>query len=113
MRGFFLIVAGGLVSSILGGVLGGIIGWISPEFVELVTDPHPVADPVRLGAGLGVVSGLLLGAAAMAFSLLVGVFRTWVTRGRSGQIEVLESEPHSSRTAASVEAGFVRHDRQP
>jgi hypothetical protein len=84
MRGFLLIVLAGLGSTVLGGGLGWLVGTLSPEFVELVAYPQPVAEPGRLAAALGMVSGLLLGAAAMAFALLIEAFRAWALRGRAG-----------------------------
>src|SRR5262245_11202544 len=83
MRGFVLIVLAGLGSAALGGGLGWLVGRLSPEFVGLLAQPSPVADPRRLGAAFGVVSGLLLGALAMAFGLLVDAVRAWAGRGRA------------------------------
>jgi hypothetical protein len=84
MRGFLLIVIAGLGSAALGTGLGWLVGILSPEFIGLVAQPNAVADPARLGAALGLVSGLLLGVAAMAFGLLVDAIRAWATRGKSG-----------------------------
>src|SRR3712207_1877371 len=79
MRGFLLIVIAGLGCAILGGGLGWVVGHLSPEFVALLARPSVVSEPERLGAALGLVSGRLLGAGAMAFGLLVEAFRVWAT----------------------------------
>jgi len=85
MRGFLLIIIAGLGSAALGCGLGWLVGRLSPEFIELVALTPTVAEPARLGAALGLVSGLLLGAAAMAFGLVVDVIRVWLaSRGNSG-----------------------------
>jgi hypothetical protein len=93
MRAFLLIVVAGLVCAALGSGFGWLVGCLSPEFVELVAQPHPVADPQRLGAALGQVSGLLLGAAAMGFGLLVEAIRAWALRGKVSR----EDPPRQTR----------------
>ena len=82
MRVFLLIVVAALGCAALGSGFGWLVGNLSPEFIALVAQPYPVAEPERLGAALGLVSGLLLGAAAMGFGLLVEAFRAWATRGK-------------------------------
>jgi hypothetical protein len=83
MKGFFLILGAGLVSAALGCGFGWVVGSVSPEFIAYLVQPQPVADAPGLGTALGLVSGLLLGAATMAFSLLVEAFRLWVLHGRA------------------------------
>jgi hypothetical protein len=87
MRTFLLIVIAGLACAALGSGVGWLAGSLSPEFIALVAQPDPVAAPQRLGAALGLVSGLLLGAAAMAFGLLVEAFRHWAVRDKASRTE--------------------------
>src|SRR5262249_26153208 len=82
MRGFLLIVVAGLGGAALGCGVGWLVGLLSPEFIALVASPSPVTEPGRLGAALGLVCGLLLGALAMSVGLLVDVLRAWAGRGR-------------------------------
>ena len=87
MRAFILIVAAGIGCSILGGLFGFAIGSISPEFLRAITlIPQlgaEVQDAPRLGTAFGMVCGLFLGTAVMAFSLVLQTLREWITRGRS------------------------------
>jgi hypothetical protein len=85
MRAFVLIVSGGFGCAALGGGFGWLVGTLSPELVALLAQPSAVAEPQRLGAALGLVSGLLLGSVAMAFGLLVDAFRLLATRGRAAR----------------------------
>lgn len=87
MRAFVLIVAAGIGCSILGGLFGFTIGKLSPEFLRVITFIPQlgtnVQDPPSLGAAFGMVCGLMLGAAAMAFSLVLQTLREWIARGRA------------------------------
>ena len=76
-REFLLILAGGAVGSALGAGFGALVGAVSPEFVGALTHPHPVGAPERVGAVMGMVGGLLVGAAAMGAGRLVGAARAW------------------------------------
>jgi hypothetical protein len=80
MREFVLMLAAGLGSAALGGGFGSLIGWLSPELIGVLAYPHPVLSPVRFGAATGLIAGLLIGAPAMGFALLVGAIR-----GRAGR----------------------------
>lgn len=102
MREFAFIFVAGLASAILGGSFGAFIGWLSPEFIDALTHPHPIADSVRFGIATGLVSGLLIGSAAMAFGLLVAAFRAWAMRPVAGGVE----RP-ASTAAEVVNAGVV------
>jgi hypothetical protein len=75
MRAFLWIVVAGIGCALLGGGFGWLLGWIAPEFLEMLAQPYPVAGPARLGLAVGMVAGLLLGAAAMAFGQLVEAIR--------------------------------------
>lgn len=83
MKAFLLVVLAGFVGAALGVGFGWLVGTLSPEFLALLAHPHAVIDPQRLGAALGLVTGLLLGAAVMAFGLLVEAFRLWILRGQA------------------------------
>src|SRR5262245_183030 len=113
MRGFLLIVLAGLGSAALGGGLGWLIGWMSPEFVALLAQPSPVAEPGRLGAAFGVVSGLLLGALAMAFGLLVEAVRAWAARGRAVAEAPPDEAPLQAGKATVGSTGFIARSAGP
>jgi len=76
-REFFLIVAGGFIGSALGAGFGALVGWLIPEFVVGLWRPEPVDSPARVGGGMGIVCGLLIGAAAMVAGRFVGAIRHW------------------------------------
>jgi hypothetical protein len=74
VRYFLYIVGGALGSSALGGVFACIVALISPEFVAGLFSPKASAagiSVVRYGAAVGMIWGLFLGTAVMAFSLLL------------------------------------------
>jgi hypothetical protein len=73
MREFVMIVAAALVSAVAGAAFGALLAYLSPEFVFGVGFPREVGNPVRFASALGAVVGLFLGAATMAFALLVGL----------------------------------------
>jgi hypothetical protein len=74
LRYFFYIVAGALVSSALGGVFACIVAVVSPEFVAGLFS-RSASDAgyslVRYAAAVGMIWGIFLGTAVMAFSLLL------------------------------------------
>ncbi len=76
-REFFLIVAGGFVGSVLGTAFGALVGLLFPDFVAIIWRPEPVGPTAPLGAGMGMVLGLPIGAAAMAAGRLIGAVRWW------------------------------------
>jgi hypothetical protein len=80
MREFTLITVAALASAVLGGLFGALIGWLSPEFINVLTQPNPVTETARFGAATGLVAGLFIGAAVMAFGLMVEAMRGWVKR---------------------------------
>ena len=71
LRYFISIVAGALTSSALGGVFACVVAWISPEFVSTLFSRSADGSLVRYAAGVGMIWGLFLGTAVMAFSLLL------------------------------------------
>ena len=84
VREFLLILVGGAVGAALGTGFGALVGVVSPEFMEVLTHPHPVHAPERVGAAMGMVGGLLVGAAAMAAGRLIGAARWWAGIRDSG-----------------------------
>jgi hypothetical protein len=96
MKVFVLIVLAGLGCGFLGSGFGWLVGSLSPEFITLVAHPYSVAEPRRLAAALGLVSGLLLGATAMAFGQLVDAFQSWAIRGKTGRDSSLNQTSHQS-----------------
>ncbi|MFL6519629.1 MAG: hypothetical protein ACJ8NS_05360 [Chthoniobacterales bacterium] len=71
LRYFVSIVAGGLGSSALGAIFACIVASVSPEFVASLFGRGPDNSLVRYAAGVGMIWGLFLGTAVMAFSLLL------------------------------------------
>ena len=71
IRYFCYIVAGALVSSVIGGLFATIIALISPDFVKGLFSPSAGADLTRYAAVVGMIWGIFLGTAVMAFSLLL------------------------------------------
>jgi len=74
LRYFAFIVAGALVSSALGGVFACVVALVSPEFVRtLFSTEASIAGTslVRYAAAVGMIWGVFLGTAVMAFSLLL------------------------------------------
>ena len=71
LRYFLFIVAGALVSSALGGLFACAVALISPEFVGSLFGRTADGSLVRYAAGVGMIWGLFLGTAVMAFSLLL------------------------------------------
>jgi hypothetical protein len=71
LRYFLYIVVGALASSVLGGAFACVVALISPEFVSTLFGHAGHASLVRYAAGVGMIWGLFLGTAVMAFSLLL------------------------------------------
>ena len=74
LRYFFYIVSGALLSSALGGIFACVVALISPEFVAGLFSPSASAaghSLVRYAAAVGMIWGIFLGTAVMAFSLLL------------------------------------------
>src|SRR5262249_62220806 len=65
-REFLLILAGGVIGTVLGAGFGALVGFVSPEFMDALTHPYPIHTPVRVGMAMGMIGGLLVGAMAMA-----------------------------------------------
>jgi len=71
LRYFVSIVVGALASSALGGVFACVVAWVSPEFVASLFGRTADGSLMRYAAGVGMIWGLFLGTAVMAFSLLL------------------------------------------
>jgi len=71
VRYFVYIVAGALISSLLGGAFACVVSVISPDFVRSLFSPSAGASLVRYAAAVGMIWGLFLGTAVMGFSLLL------------------------------------------
>jgi hypothetical protein len=87
-REFFLIVLGGFIGSVLGAGFGALVGLLFPDFVTNIFRPDAVGDTITSGAGLGMVCGLPIGAAAMAAGRLIEAVRYWAgMRGKATSAE--------------------------
>ena len=74
LRYFIYIIAGALASSALGGIFACLVALVSPEFVTSLFGFAAHHSLVRYAAGVGMMWGLFLGTAVMAFSLLLVTF---------------------------------------
>jgi hypothetical protein len=71
LRYFIYIVCGALASSAVGGLFACVVALVSPEFVTSLFGREVTGSLVRYAAGVGMIWGIFLGTAAMAFSLLL------------------------------------------
>ena len=74
LRYFLYIVGGALLSSAIGGVFACVVALVSPEFVATLFSPAASSaghSIVRYAAAVGMIWGIFLGTAVMAFSLLL------------------------------------------
>jgi hypothetical protein len=74
LRYFFYIVGGAFLSSALGGAFACVVALVSPDFVATLFSPSASAaghSVVRYAAAVGMIWGIFLGTAVMAFSLLL------------------------------------------
>ena len=73
---------GTLAAGAAGGLVGFAIGRLAPTFVRWLYSPGqrpgPDFDPAEFGFGLGIVSGLFLGAGASLFLAVILVVRDMV-----------------------------------
>ena len=74
------VMAGTIASGVAGGIVGAAVGRLAPSFVRWLYAPGlnqaPLdLDPTEFGLGLGVVSGLFLGAGACVFLVTVLALR--------------------------------------
>jgi hypothetical protein len=71
IRYFVCIIAGALISSLLGGLFACLVSLVSPEFVKGLFSPPAGASLSRFAAAVGMIWGIFLGTAVMGFSLLL------------------------------------------
>src|SRR6266516_5923923 len=71
LRLFVYIVRGALASSVIGGIFACVVAFVSPEFVSSLFGREVSGSLLRYAAGVGMICGIFLGTAAMAFSLLL------------------------------------------
>jgi hypothetical protein len=73
-----------LASGLAGGIVGAAVGRFAPSFVRWLYSPGvgvANVDPTEFGFGLGVVCGLLMGAATGVFLVCVLALRdAWLAR---------------------------------
>jgi membrane protein YqaA with SNARE-associated domain len=89
-RAIGAVMAGTVASGALGGLVGYLVGLLAPSFVTWLWNPTAAADPAfratEFGLGLGVVSGLFLGAGASVFLAALFVVReTALARLKPGE----------------------------
>ena len=71
LKYFAYIVTGALASSVIGGLFALVVAVISPELVRGLFSPEADANLSRYAAAVGMIWGIFLGTAVMAFSLLL------------------------------------------
>lgn len=79
-RAIRAVMAATLASGTLGGLVGYLVGLLAPTFVRWLYAPmtgQAAADfrPTEFGLGIGVVSGLFLGAGASVFLAAMMIVR--------------------------------------
>ena len=101
IRYFLYIVAGALISSLLGGLFASAVAFISPEFVKgLFFTPEGTALP-RYAAAVGMIWGVFLGTAVMGFSLFLVTAVEVAKLLKKKSDGNANSEPRVERTATS------------
>jgi hypothetical protein len=111
MKIFFLIVIAGLGCAALGGGFGWLVGILSPEFIALLVQPDPVSEPERMGAALGLVSGLFLGAATMGFGLVVEALWQLAIRRKASKEVPTDEALHQRSYAEDGSSSFFNRPR--
>jgi len=75
-----------MLATLAGGAAGGItgfaIGRLAPTFIRWLCGPGPNADPADLAFGLGIVSGLVLGAGVSMFLAMAVIIRDGILANR-------------------------------
>ena len=65
---FVIIVAGSLLSALLGGAFGALVAAISPEFVESLFGAEAGEAIIRYAFAVGMIWGIFIGAAVSGFA---------------------------------------------
>lgn len=67
--GFFVVVlAGALLSALVGGAFGALIATVSPEFVSSLFSQKAESGIVRYAFAVGMIWGVFIGAAVSGFA---------------------------------------------
>jgi large-conductance mechanosensitive channel len=67
--GFFVVVlAGALLSALVGGAFGALVATVSPEFVSSLFSQKAEAGIVRYAFAVGMIWGIFIGAAVSGFA---------------------------------------------
>jgi len=85
-----------LAAGAAGGIVGATVGRLAPSFVRWLHSPGRAAniDPTEFGFGLGVVSGLFMGAGTGLFLVCVLTLRdAWLSRYH---VPALKPQPESA-----------------
>jgi hypothetical protein len=96
-REFLLILTGAATGAVLGTAFGAAVGALSPEFIDLLTQPHSAEHPVGVAAAMGMVLGVLIGAAAMAVGRLIGAVYVLGSSLRGVNLGRIEPNPATAR----------------
>ena len=68
-----------LSAGFAGGVAGSLVGWMAPSFVAWLASPQamppPTFQPMQFAIGIGIVSGLFIGAGVGLFLVVLFVIR--------------------------------------
>src|SRR5260221_10710420 len=97
LRYFFYIVAAALASSVVGGAFACMVALVSPEFVKSLFSPPDSSNLVRYAAAVGMIWGIFLGTAVMAFSLLLVTVVQAAKLIRKGREEGVNPGPNDSK----------------
>jgi len=71
----FLIIASGFIGSAIGTGFGGLVRLWFSGFLGMIWVPQTVDPTAQIGAGMGMVLGLPIGAATMAAGRFIGAVR--------------------------------------
>ena len=88
---FFIILAGSLLSAIMGGAFGALVAAISPEFVSSLFGPQAETGIIRYAFAVSMIWGAFIGAGVSGFSCFLAAtikilrFRFEYMRGPSAK----------------------------
>jgi len=76
--GFFVtMLAGSLLSAVIGGGFGALVATISPEFVNGLFGQEAQHGIVRFAFAVGMIWGLFIGVAVSGFACLLAAIFRW------------------------------------